>query len=314
MSPFWMLLTYCVLIVLASLAGGVVPVLVKLTHARIQIVVSLVSGFMLGVGFFHLLTHALLEWPVVDKVALWVVLGFLVMFLIERFFCFHHHDVPDPAAEPEHAGDDHTHPHGHHDHEHAAQHDHKLTWSGAAVGLVLHSVIAGIALAASVDAGAHHDAAAWAGLPVFLVIFLHKPLDSMTLITLMSVGRWNTGWRHLINVLFALAIPASVVLYSQLGVGGGGDGHASHEMVGLVLAFAAGAFICIASSDLLPELQFHRHDRVKLSLALIAGIALAWTIAHFESKIHDHDALQKERQSEHIHDDGTEHERSHTDD
>ncbi len=313
MSPFWPLLTYCVLIVLASLAGGVVPVLVKLTHARIQFVVSLVSGFMLGVGFFHLLTHALLESPAVDQVALAVVLGFLAMFLIERFFCFHHHDVPEPAAASEPAAGDHSHPHGHHEHQHAAQHDHKLTWGGAAVGLVLHSVIAGIALAASVDAGRHHDAAVWAGLPVFLVIFMHKPLDSMTLITLMSVGRWNTGWRHLINVLFALAIPVGVVLYFQLRPGGGGDGHARHETVGLVLAFAAGVFICIASSDLLPELQFHHHDRVKLSMALIVGIALAWTIAHFESKIHDHDALKNERQSEHIHDDGSEHERFHTD-
>jgi zinc and cadmium transporter len=40
------------------------------------------------------------------------------------------------------------------------------------------------------------------------------------------------------------------------------------------LAFSAGTFLCIALSDLLPELQFHSHDRLKLSLALLAGMAL----------------------------------------
>ena len=48
------------------------------------------------------------------------------------------------------------------------------------------------------------------------------------------------------------------------------------------LAFSAGTFLCIALSDLLPELQFHQHDRVKLSAALLAGIALAWGAARVE--------------------------------
>ena len=43
---------------------------------------------------------------------------------------------------------------------------------------------------------------------------------------------------------------------------------------GVALAFSAGTFLCIALSDLLPELQFHSHDRLKLSLALLAGFGL----------------------------------------
>ena len=58
-------------------------------------------------------------------------------------------------------------------------------------------------------------------------------------------------------------------------------------MLAAVLAFSAGTFICVASSDLLPELHFHRHDRVKLSIALAAGIALAWLIGLFEPHGHD---------------------------
>jgi zinc and cadmium transporter len=63
------------------------------------------------------------------------------------------------------------------------------------------------------------------------------------------------------------------------------------EILPFALAFSAGTFICIASSDLLPELQFHRHDRVGLSAALLVGLALAGTIARLESSVaqaHDH--------------------------
>jgi zinc and cadmium transporter len=40
--------------------------------------------------------------------------------------------------------------------------------------------------------------------------------------------------------------------------------------------------LCIASSDLLPELQFHSHDRFKLSVALLAGLSIAVLIKQFE--------------------------------
>ncbi|MHC5543735.1 ZIP family metal transporter, partial [Singulisphaera rosea] len=40
------------------------------------------------------------------------------------------------------------------------------------------------------------------------------------------------------------------------------------------LAFSAGTFLCIALSDLLPELQFHAHDRLTLSASLLAGFFL----------------------------------------
>ena len=51
-------------------------------------------------------------------------------------------------------------------------------------------------------------------------------------------------------------------------------------MAGYVLCFAAGAFLCVALSDLLPEIHFHSHDRVKLILAFLLGIGLAYAL-HF---------------------------------
>jgi zinc and cadmium transporter len=55
------------------------------------------------------------------------------------------------------------------------------------------------------------------------------------------------------------------------------------ELTGFALAFSAGTFIFIALSDLLPEVQFHRHDRVPLFLALLFGVVLMGFIAFLEN-------------------------------
>ncbi|MDH3585141.1 MAG: hypothetical protein OER86_13100, partial [Phycisphaerae bacterium] len=44
------------------------------------------------------------------------------------------------------------------------------------------------------------------------------------------------------------------------------------------------------ASDLLPELQFHDHDRIKLTVALLLGLAVAWASGLVEHGGHeDHD-------------------------
>ncbi len=77
---------------------------------------------------------------------------------------------------------------------------------------------------------------------------------------------------HLVNLGFALIIPAGVGLFfAGLNLAGPVG---SESFTAAALAFSAGTFLCIALSDLLPELQFHEHDRVKLSIALLAGVGL----------------------------------------
>jgi len=285
LGPTALLIFYCVLILLASLAGGWIPLLVRLTHQRMQLAISLVAGFMFGVALLHMMPHALAESGSDERVMLWVLAGFLVMFFLERFFCFHHHDTPGVGeSEGQRNGHAHT---DHHDH------DHKLAWSGAAVGLTLHSLLAGIALAAATQKAQATEPghAAWAGVAVFFVIIFHKPLDSMTLGTLMAAGGWSVRARHLVNALFALAIPVGAMTFHV----GAAVLSESEGAIGPALAFSAGVFMCIAMSDLLPELQFHQHDRIKLSIALLLGLALAWSIGQLESHMHvpgEHDHAQ----------------------
>jgi zinc and cadmium transporter len=285
-----LLIVYCLLILLASLAGGWIPLMIRLTHRRMQWAVSFVAGVMLGVGLLHLLPHALLEAPdALDAVFLWVLVGFLVMFFIERFLCFHHHDVPHAEHEVDASAEDrqlelpaHV--------VHVGAESHRLTWGGATVGLTLHTVIAGIALAASVKVESESaHLASIAGFGTFLVIFLHKPFDAMTISTLMTIGGWSLSARHLVNALFALMIPVGVILF-HLGLG---MTHSGGNLVAYALAFSAGTFLCISMSDLLPELQFHAHDRLALSLALLLGLTVAWGVGIIETQGHGHDHLHE---------------------
>jgi zinc and cadmium transporter len=275
---------YCLLIIAASIVGGMIPQWFKLTHRGMQIAVSFVAAMMFGVGVLHMLAHALTEGQAAANAAgavesgsanftvlLWMVAGCVTMFFIERFFCFHHHDVESDSAG-------HVHEHEESCHHH---HGHDVTWSGAAFGLTLHSLLEGVALAASIQ---HvHETTRIAGLGTFLVIFLHKPFDSMTIAMLMARGGWNPRSRSIINGLFALAIPLGAAL-AFAGLAGSNTG----MVTAYALAFSAGTFICIALSDLLPELQFHDHDRVKLSVALLLGLALSVGVGKLETLVHRH--------------------------
>ncbi|MCC6679564.1 MAG: ZIP family metal transporter [Phycisphaeraceae bacterium] len=278
MISYPLLAGYCVLIVLASIGGGLVPLIVNMTHRRMQLAMSLIGGFMMGVALLHLAPHAMQSAGVV-RGSHWLLLGMLVMFLLERFFHFHHHEVAESETDPD-AGHDEACAHDEHQHVHV--HEQRMTWSGAAVGLVLHCLIAGAALAASMAAG--HEAR-WAGMTVFLAIILHKPFDSLTLLTLLTAAGWSKLSRHLVNLLFSLVVPAGAGLF-LLGIAGADL--ENNPIVGCAVAFAAGVFLCIALSDLLPEVQFHAHDKFKLTTALLLGVALAWTVSAFEMHGHEH--------------------------
>src|SRR4051812_9024188 len=270
-SSGWLLAVYCVLVLFASLAGGWLPHLIKLTHTRLQIAISLVAGLMLGIALLHFLPDANEQLGSLDRTVRWMLGGFLAMFFLQRFFHFHHHDLPE--GDPEdccHDHDEHEphdHDHGAHAHTLAAKSAKQLSWIGTALGLTLHSLLDGLALGAAVAATRSDGATGLAGLGTALAVILHKPFDAMAVSTLMTSGGASKFSRQLLNSLFALATPLGVVLFH---LGATHFATSNAVFLGCALAFCAGTFLCIASSDLLPELQFHSHDRFKLSIALMA--------------------------------------------
>jgi len=307
MWPLTLILLYCLLLIMASLAGGWLPSVIRLTHTRMQLMMSLVGGLMMGVALLHLLPHAVVETGSLDYAAWSCTLGLLAMFLTIRVFQVHQHG---PVQENEHG--DHKHdapPHAHHDCEHPAHRQagqsHHLSWLGLFFGLSIHSVLDGVAVGASLVAGAQHGVSGgMLGAGTFLAVLLHKPLDSLSITSVMAVGHWSQRSQGIVNLLFSLICPAGALLTY---FGAQGLGQWQHLAVGCALGFSAGVFLCISLADILPEIQFHRHDRIKLTATLLIGVALALVIGLFEPEhAHDHSA-----RSTSDHEEGPAHDHDH---
>ena len=285
-SPTGRLVVYCILAFLMALAGGAVPVMLRLTHTRLQVAVSFVAGLMLGLALVGLLPHAIEQLGDVHRTLLWLLGGFVVMFLLQRFLPFHHHDVIEGnPLEP--CG---------HPHSLAERSARSLNWVGVAIGLSLHSIFDGLAMAAAVAAGVQTNSGAL-GLGAALAVILHKPFGAMAISTLMVASRAARSSQRLVTLAFALVTPLGALLFF---LGAGHLAHSEPVWLGAALAFCAGTFLCIACADLLPELQFHTHDRVRLTMALLVGIGVALLIARFGHVDHEHQQQNAEIQIERV--------------
>jgi zinc and cadmium transporter len=83
-----------------------------------------------------------------------------------------------------------------------------------------------------------------------------------------------------IQVGFALRVPLGAVAFFLSS--GTVSQTVENAITGMAIAFSAGAFLFLALSDLLPEVQFHRHDRLGLSFALLVAIGLMGLISRIE--------------------------------
>jgi zinc and cadmium transporter len=277
-SVGWLLL-YSAAILAFSLFGGSVPFLGKVSHSRLQMYLSISAGVMLGACFFHVMPEAIelagggFGW--------WMALGVVGLFCIERFIAPHSHEMSSKLQED-------------HDHEPGCEHDHEHRaapavggWM-AVLGLTIHTFMNGVGLAGAVNADFDLGSSGhWVlpGLALFLAIVLHKPADALAISTVLSKKGVSRGIMTLVQVGFALMVPIGAAAF-QL-TSGAVEKSMQNQLTGAALAFSAGTFLFIALSDLLPEVQFHRHDRIPLSLALIFGVVLMGFIALLEG--HDHE-------------------------
>lgn len=312
------LIGYSAAVILASVLGGLLPEWIRLTHTRMQLMISFVGGVMLGIAVFHMIPHALvtLGQGSIDQVMWGVMLGMLATFFLLRLFHFHQHGPADfgilaeelaqaQGTEAAHHGrspaahicSDHDHPipaaHGsehpvHVDCDHSGSGG--TRWMAVLVGLGIHTLMDGVAMASGVVAEAEHiDHILLPGLGIFLAVLLHKPLDAVSITSLMHPVT-TPAKRLLVNVSFALMCPLGALLFWGGAAGAGGPWIIT--MAGWGLAFSAGVFLCISLSDLLPEMEFHSHSRIPLTAALLLGIAAAWAIGLLEGEhAHSHDPV-----------------------
>ncbi len=264
--------------------GGWLPSVMRMTHLRTQLLMSFVAGLMLGIAMLRMLPHATELLASASTAGGAALLGVIAMFLLMRAFHVHTHDEFDELAPESHSHD--------HDHDHADPCDHahdqdtELGWLGMFFGLGLHTLMDGVALGASVAAETYYSPfLGLAGLGTFLAVFLHKPLDAFAITSVMKKGGWTTRQQSFVNFAFSLACPAGALLFYF------GATHLSDDgaLLGWGLALSAGFFICISLADLLPEVAFHHHDRLKLTAALLMGVVLAVTIENLPGHRHDHE-------------------------
>lgn len=315
-----LLAVYCALIMLASMLGGWLPKLVRLTHLRTQLLISFVAGLMLSIATVQLLPHSIEQLGSASWTGMAVLLGILAMFIMLRAFHVHPHVTSPLSVLPDHTGEtgssgqlhdgdaeggpccDHDHPgQGYQGHSRGAVglpvitaevsaqgtgKNRSMSWVAMLFGLGIHSLMDGIALSSSVAADWGHGA--WMGLfglGTFLAICLHKPLDAFAITSTMQASGWSSRHCQWINIAFSVLSPLGAILFwvgaNRFGMSG--------SVIGLGLALSAGFFICIALADLLPEVHFHSHDRVALTATLLLGVGLAIAIENLPGHEHTHD-------------------------
>ncbi len=294
MSPNAYLVLYCALILVGALAGGYLPFFGHMTHGKLQLYLSAAAGVMLGASFFHVMPDAMALAG--GAFGWWMALGAVGLFCIERFIAPHSHEMTSVNGS-KHAHEHHGEEGCEHDHDHtefkkaaiAAKEPHPAAppvagWA-AVLGLTIHTFMNGFGLGGAVEAD---KGIPWPGIALFLAIVLHKPADALAISTVLSRKRVSGRTIAWVQVGFGLTVAAGALAF-RLALGSAFDDKLKDQVTGAALAFSAGTFLFIALSDLLPEVQFHRHDRIPLFLALCAGVVLMGFIAWLEPHEHEHD-------------------------
>ena len=255
------------IIAAVSIVSGLFALAIRPTHRRMQFALSFVGGVMVGMALLEFIPEAAIHGDI-DRTMLSVLGGFFGLFLLERFIPSHCHDIAEGDSQ-------------------SCSHDHQITWAGAAFGLTVHALLEGAAIAA-----AWHAGGSALGMGVAAVVLLHKPFDALTLVATMRLQEIKKSKIILANVFFGLTVFGGSLAMMFMG-------QVSSDAISVVLGIAAGMFLCIALTDLLPELHFHGHDKLGLTLALLLGLGVSYGITLTHS--HDH-AHQEHQHHDHTHD------------
>jgi zinc and cadmium transporter len=252
---------YAGAILLGALAGGALPLVGAMR--RSDALLSFSAGVMLGAAFFHMLPEAV-EGAGLSALP-FVLVGFLFLFLLERFVLVHVCAEPGPSTEAL------LHPHGTPGHEHAhgaTGCDVHTLGVAAFVGLSLHTLVDGFALgAASTDRTL--------GFLVFLAILAHKIPSSFSLSSILRAEGYSRRRALAMNAAFAVTVPVGAALYVAVR----GIVHAP-SFTALALAASSGTFLHLALSDILPDLHRRGGSKLRLTGALLAGVVAMWALRH----------------------------------
>lgn len=259
LMPFvWLYtLSSVALVSLISLAGVVVVSLgSRFVRDLIFFLVSLSVGALFGDVFIHLLPELFEGNPAPLQTSLFILLGVLIFFALEKVLHWHRHHSEEAAQEAaEEAAHGHVHPLG----------------VLVLVSDGVHNVLDGIIIAASYLVG-------WeVGVATTLAVILHEIPQEIGDFGLLLHAGFSKARAFFFNFLSALA--AFIGALAVLVLGG-----VSETLTSAIVAIAAGNFLYIAGSDLIPEL--HKTAELKKSLLqfliVLIGIALMGLLLFLE--------------------------------
>lgn len=222
----------------ATFAGGFIA---SRFRKNLKLLVGFSAGLLIGIAFFDLIPEAfgLSEARIAS---VFLVAGFLLYFILERFILVH------PCTEEHCASERHSKPSG----------------LSAILGLVLHRFLDGAVIMLSFKAGES------LGFLVALAIVIHSIPDGINSITVMLLKKHNAFWKWFAALAVAVFAGAGVAFMTPL--------EESH--LGLLIAFVAGWFLYLGASDLLPEAH-KQHKDFQALVATLAGFAIMGIATQF---------------------------------
>lgn len=228
MSVYWL----APLASLATLLGG--WVVVRFLQGRAQfmrLLSGVAAGYLLSVTLVRIIPECL-EAKGGEANALWVLGGYLLVHILEHGITLHFHYGEETHKEGS-----------------------PLSGVLALVGLSLHSLMDGVAIAAALSTHSN------LGPLVVLGILFHRIPEGGTIASIFLVRGF--GSRAALMAAGTLALAAMV----------GSAGQAVLQLpTGPVLGLTAGLTLYVASSDLLPEVQ--KVSGLRSTLALLSGVGI----------------------------------------
>ncbi len=247
-----------VIISLVSLIG-IVSLLWKKKDADkiLMLLVSLSAGTLFGSAFLHLLPEAVEQEGFGISISLLLLAGVLTFFLLEKFIHWHHCHIQGIQS-------------GKLAYEHISHHPTHLAPLNL-MGDVIHNFLDGLIVAGS------YLVSIPVGIATTVAVILHEVPQEIADFGVLLYSGLSKKKALLLNFLSATAAIVGAIVGLLLGDGSG-------SFVRFILPFAAGGFLYIAGSNLIPEM--HKECGVKDSfwhfVALIAGIALMYGVLLLE--------------------------------
>jgi zinc and cadmium transporter len=227
-----------------ALVGGLTMLLDENTQRRmVRPLVAFAAGSLLGGALLHMVPEAGSRAGGGIAVYLWVLAGFSAFLALEQFL------------------------HWHHCHRATADCRQPLTYLILA-GDGLHNLLGGLAVGAAFLADVR------VGITTWLAAAAHEVPQELGDFGILVHGGWSRRRALLFNFLSAVTfLVGGLVAYAAA---------QRFDTIGL-LAFAAGNFIYVGASDLVPEVNRHREMKTNLvhfgafvaGVAMLAGIRLA---------------------------------------